>query len=452
MRKPVERAAREEHERRDVEAGHRHREGEPARRRGAHREQRRQHQDEDERRLAPGILRPQVAAVAGLRHHRREHHRQRRERDRDPELAAELRLDARGKAVRRRILRRTQRRQRRGDDRACRARGHEQVAPRLDERRKLEVRPAPHRNRRKDIHRREHQHDAAHAAKERHLARTLAAAAAAQERRGGDRHDDSRESEDEHRGGRHRRPLQRQGLVDRVRAHRAVGAHELADLQHLVGERDRGEVDEHVPEHADVLHRDDKRERHDREQKHLVVGEAEAEDEGRRPEDLVGRPAHPAVGQQEHPHQEERIERVDLDDRRLRPLDRRKREGQRAGDAAAEAEPRAWPLLAVDEVTPRAADQHRRAAGGEGAEDGRAERDAPRRRRMAHVGDEGERLAEEPGAEGPERIPRRMRHAEVGGGGGELARVLQPDGWPEGIEIHRESGDRGRPERSPVQL
>ena len=98
------------------------------------------------------------------------------------------------------------------------------------------------------------------------------------------------------------------------------------------------------------------------------------------------------------------------------------------------------------------ADQHRRAARGERAEDGRAKRDTPRRRRMPHVGHPAERLAKEPRAERPERIPRGMRHAEIRRRRRQFARVLKTDGRPEGIEIHRKSRDCRSPKRRPIEL
>ena len=82
-----------------------------------------------------------------------------------------------------------------------------------------------------------------------------------------------------------------------------VGPYQLPDLKHLVGERDRDEVYEHVAEKRDVRHQDDDGERHYREEQHLVVGEAEAEDESREEEDLIGGFAHPSVGKQKDPHQ-----------------------------------------------------------------------------------------------------------------------------------------------------
>ena len=103
-------------------------------------------------------------------------------------------------------------------------------------------------------------------------------------------------------------------LANNVRLHEPVGAGEAAYRKYLPGHADRHQVDEYVAEKPDVLHRDYDRERHDGEEKHLVVGEAEAEDERRYPQHLVGRLAHPAVGQQEHPHEEEGVQGVYLYD------------------------------------------------------------------------------------------------------------------------------------------
>ena len=71
---------------------------------------------------------------------------------------------------------------------------------------------------------------------------------------------------------------------------------------------------------------------------------------------------------------------------------------------------------------------------------------------MAHVRHPRERLAEQPGAERPERISRRMRNAQVGGSGGKLAGILKPHGRAKGVEIHGERGERGSPERRPVDF
>lgn len=71
---------------------------------------------------------------------------------------------------------------------------------------------------------------------------------------------------------------------------------------------------------------------------------------------------------------------------------------------------------------------------------------------MTHVGHEGEELAENPGAESPERIPRRMRNAKVSGGCSEFAGILQSDRRTEGIKINRERYESGRPERRPIEL
>ena len=249
-------------------------------------------------------------------------------------------------------------------------------------------------------------------------------------------------------------------LVDDVGGHVAVGAQEAADLEDLRGEADRDEDQAEVAEHADVPERDDDRERDGGEEQHLVVREAEAEDERREPEDAVGGAAHPAVGEQEHRHEEERVERVDLDDRRLRPLDGREGEDERAAEAARERHEGVLPRAVVvrlplggdgvEHVAARSADEHRGAAGREGAGDGGEERDGPGGRGLAHVGDPREEAAEDPAAERPEGVPRRMRHAEVVGGGGEFARVLQTHARAEREEVDEERDERRAPEGGPV--
>ncbi len=221
-------------------------------------------------------------------------------------------------------------------------------------------------------------------------------------------------------------------LRDHVALHVGVRLGELADLQKLPGHRGGDQIGDHVPEKPAVAHEDDDGERHDREEQHLVVREPQAEHERRDPQDFVRRTAHPAVGQQKDRHQEERVQRIDLDDRRLGPLDRRKRERQRAAHAAAEREnPRLQiPFFARfgDEIVRAAADEHGGEARRQRTRRGREKADRPSRRRVPHVRHPGEHLAEEPAAERPERIARRMRHAEMRARRGEFARVLESHG------------------------
>ncbi len=194
--------------------------------------------------------------------------------------------------------------------------------------------------RNEDKRRKEHERRAGTAAEEDELLRLFIFLAVLEMDCREDRGDDQHNRDDEN--GRRRRSERaaddRLVLVDYVGLHHAVGTHELTDLQNLIGHADGHQVDEDIAEKSEILHRDDERERNDRKEQHLVVGKAEAEHERRQPQYLVRRHAHPAIGQEEHPHQEERVERVDLDDRGLGPLHGREREGKRTGNAAAERE------------------------------------------------------------------------------------------------------------------
>ena len=114
-----------------------------------------------------------------------------------------------------------------------------------------------------------------------------------------------------------RRKADRRLLLDHILLHVALGALELADLEDLVCEEDGDEVQREVAEERYVTQGDDDRERHYCEEEDLVVREAQSEHERRPPEHLVRRTAHPPVGEEEDEHQEERVERVYLDDRRL---------------------------------------------------------------------------------------------------------------------------------------
>ena len=218
------------------------------------------------------------------------------------------------------------------------------------------------------------------------------------------------------------------------------------------------EDEEEVAEEGDVAEEDDDDEGQRGEQKHLVVGQAKAEDEGREPENLVGGLAHPPVGEQHHEHQEEGAERIDLDDGRLRPHHGREGENEAPRHAAGPAG-QAFPggVVVADGVVGRAdhvrggpRDEHRRAAGRQRAEDGRGERDAPRGRRLPAESHEAEGPREDVGNHRPDRVARRMRDAEMVARDGELARILERHARAEREEIDDERDGRRRPERSPV--
>ena len=342
MRQAVHRAVREEREDRDVEACDRNCEAQPLLREPAEDEKKRDQHPEHERRLAPREDPPRVAAVARRRHadgkndrddrtQRGNAHKPDRTRIRQAFVVLERRDDRRDDG--------------RGDKTA-----DQRILGRVDERRdrRRNARPAVLGD--EDESRKENDRGAESAAIERDLLGPLLVPAPLEENRRDNGADENRDAEHDRRGGRRGDDLadNRLVLVDDIRLHVLVGAQELADLQHLPGEPDRDEIDEHVAEHADVLERDDQRQRHDREKEHLVVREAEAEHKRRKPQDLVGGLAHPAIAEQEHPHQKKRVQRIDLDNGRLRPLDRRKRKGQGAADTAAERKQRvgSWQLAA----------------------------------------------------------------------------------------------------------
>ena len=71
---------------------------------------------------------------------------------------------------------------------------------------------------------------------------------------------------------------------------------------------------------------------------------------------------------------------------------------------------------------------------------------------MPHVCDPREQAAEHPAAHAPEGVSRRMRHAKVVGGRGELSGILEADGGPERKEIDEKRSECRGPECRPVDL
>ena len=96
-------------------------------------------------------------------------------------------------------------------------------------------------------------------------------------------------------------------LIDDISAHLIARLRHLCNLENLVRERRRDEIEREIAEHLEVLKADYYRQWNNRKKKNLIVGESQSEDESRKPEDLVRRLAHPAVGQEKDPHEKKRI-------------------------------------------------------------------------------------------------------------------------------------------------
>ena len=187
-------------------------------------------------------------------------------------------------------------------------------------------------------------------------------------------------------------------FVDHIGAHVRVGAEHASDLEQDIRKSDRDENEKRVAEKLEILERDDDGYRYCGKQKHLIVGETETEHECGQPKNLVGWLLHPAVGEQKHPHKEEGVERVHLDDCRLRPHHRRERKYERRADAAGEREEEIGresilPIAIIGLVSglhhvhAGAAHEHCGAASRKSAGDGGEKRHRPCWRRMTHVRD-----------------------------------------------------------------
>ena len=227
----------------------------------------------------------------------------------------------------------------REDDARRDERGDERVCARLYERRNRGRDAFPLRGAREDRRGEKHERRAKAAERENRKTRLVTFAALLEDRGRDNRRDEEHEPRDDDCSRRTSAGLQDwHVLVDDVGLHILVRPLEAADLHYLVGKRDRHQVDEDVAEHADILHRYDERERHNGEKENLVVRKPQPEHERREPENEVRGLPHPAVAKEEDPHKEKRVERIDLDDSRLRPLDGGERERERTSDAAAETE------------------------------------------------------------------------------------------------------------------
>ena len=232
-------------------------------------------------------------------------------------------------------------------------------------------------------------------------------------------------------------------------------------FQHLKRQQNRYKKKREIAKQFEIFKRDNYAERNGGEKEDLIIGKPETENERYKPEYFIGRRAHPTVRQKKNEHQKKRVERIYLNDRRLRPFNRRKSERESAAHAACKGKPvggvrflfreQGIPFPVEDKIGRTAAYEHGRATRGQSAEHRRAAADRPRGIRMPHICDKRKYLAEYPCAERPERIPRRMRYAEMGAGGGEFSRVFKTYGRTESIKINTERNECRNPKRSPVK-